>query len=249
MLGLANQHCLSRPNMSRQHRWASSWFHRIKSYKHRPIWSTFGMPPKSRVQMTPNKGQKRALPLFHQTHVDSTRRQCVSLQELDRISGCWMLLVVNSHPTHAPWLALRTACVFVACFSPLAIHGSGKYPRFSYENLPGWWCNVPILKNVSSSMGRIIYPIYEMENNPNVPNHHPAPFIRDFKLEQAHLFSHKRLQEALISGSGPNGMAMDTILLPRDLLVEYGNCFLDGFGNGSSICICITHRIHGWYIC
>ena len=34
---------------------------------------------------------------------------------------------------------------------------------------------------------------------------------------------HKRLQEALISGSGPNGMAMDTILLPRDLLVDHAS--------------------------
>ena len=31
-----------------------------------------------------------------------------------------------------------------------------------------WW---------SSSMGRIIYPIYEMENNPNVPNNQPVLYI------------------------------------------------------------------------
>ena len=117
----------------------------VSPYKHRSIWSTFGMPPKSRLQMTPNKGQKRALPLFHQKHVDSTRRQGVSLQELDRISGCWMLLVINSHPTHAPWLALRTACVFVAWIASGNQRWQWKiqdFPmKFSYENLPGWWCN------------------------------------------------------------------------------------------------------------
>ena len=31
-----------------------------------------------------------------------------------------------------------------------------------------WWCNVPILKNMTSSMGRIIYPIYEMDNETNM---------------------------------------------------------------------------------
>jgi hypothetical protein len=34
--------------------------------------------------------------------------------------------------------------------------------------------DLPILKNMSSSMGLGWHPIYEMENNPNVRNHEPA---------------------------------------------------------------------------
>jgi len=59
--------------------------------------------------------------------------------------------------------------------------GLGKWMengRFHHEKL-GYsiWelvgGDLTILKNMSSSMERIIYPIYEMENIKNVPNHQP----------------------------------------------------------------------------
>ena len=44
--------------------------------------------------------------------------------------------------------------------------------------LSGWWLKnmsvSTILKNMNVNMGRMISLIYEMENNPNVPNHQPV---------------------------------------------------------------------------
>ena len=37
----------------------------------------------------------------------------------------------------------------------------------------GWWCNNNLEKYYIVSLGRIIYPIYEMENKIHVPNHQP----------------------------------------------------------------------------
>jgi uncharacterized protein (UPF0147 family) len=41
-----------------------------------------------------------------------------------------------------------------------------------------WWLKnmsvSTILKNMNVNMGRMISLIYEMENNPNVPNHQPV---------------------------------------------------------------------------
>jgi len=42
---------------------------------------------------------------------------------------------------------------------------------FSYLKMTGWWCNVPILKNMSSSMGRMTSHI--LRKIKNVPNHQP----------------------------------------------------------------------------
>ena len=52
-------------------------------------------------------------------------------------------------------------------------------PGASKQRKKNWWVvsTYPSEKWWSSSMGRIIYPIYEMENNPNVPNNQPVLYI------------------------------------------------------------------------
>ena len=43
------------------------------------------------------------------------------------------------------------------------------------KNITGWWCNHHLEKSWSSSMGRILHPIYEMENQSHVWNHQQKP--------------------------------------------------------------------------
>ena len=96
-------------------------------------------PQKPGSNDTEQRAKNCKKPLFHHKHMWIQRdARVLCLQELDRISGCWARcwIIVDfpmknggsfhssyvslpvyqrvTNPTHAPWLALRTACVFVA---------------------------------------------------------------------------------------------------------------------------------------